>query len=130
VDEAGFWLPVQALTEGYRISLGGASEQDAEATENLATHTPVLGVLMIATMILMFRSVRNALVLGGVAVMALGPALLSTWSIGFPISFNTILGTLGLIGGIAGASLVALLFIPGAYILLHRVGQRPAPVAA
>lgn len=187
--EQGIELPA-----GYSIDFGGAQEQDGEANSNLATFAPMLVVLMVSTLVLAFRSVAYATMLGGVAVFALGLALLSTWSIGFPISFNTILGTLGLIGvslndsivvlaairanpkaaagdrlaivdatmsctrhvlattvttiggfvplllfvggdfwpslaivlvgGIAGASLVALLFIPGSYILLTRVENR------
>lgn len=185
LEQSGFTLP-----PGYRIDLGGAAEQDGEANSNLAKHAPILVTLMVATLILAFRSVAYAAVLGGVAFFSLGLALLSTWSIGFPISFNTILGTLGLIGvalndsivvlaslradpraaagdreavahavlgctrhviattattiggflplllfvggdfwpslaivlvgGIAGASLVALLFVPGVHMLLHR----------
>ncbi len=184
--EAEGWEP----PPGYSIGRGGATEQDAEARANLASSAPLLGTLMVATLILVFRSVRIALMLGGVAGLSVGLALLSTWSMGFPISFNTILGTLGLIGvalndsivvvasiraderarsgeidaivravmgctrhvvattlttmggflpllvfvggefwpslaivlvgGIAGASLVALLFIPGSYLLLMR----------
>ncbi|MEM6333321.1 MAG: efflux RND transporter permease subunit [Planctomycetota bacterium] len=190
--DEGFELP-----DGYRIELGGAAEQDSEATGNLAAYAPILVALMVATLILVFRSVRYAAVLGGVAVMALGLALLSTWSIGFPISFNTILGTLGLIGvalndsivvfaailanpkarsgdldamvesvmgstrhiiattattiggflplllfvggdfwpslaivlvgGITGATLIALVYIPAAFLLVTRTGRQPEP---
>ncbi|MEM8782325.1 MAG: efflux RND transporter permease subunit [Planctomycetota bacterium] len=93
VEASGSSLPA-----GYRFSAGGASEQDAEATANLAAYAPILSLLMVATLVLVFRSVRYALVLGGVAFASVGLAVLSTWFAGFPISFNTILGTLGLIG--------------------------------
>jgi multidrug efflux pump subunit AcrB len=182
------------LPEGYRMEFGGAQEEDGEATSNLATYAPILAVFMVSALVLAFRSVTYASMLGCVAVSSLGLALLSTWSIGFPISFNTILGTLGLIGvglndsivvlaairanpqaaagdriaiveatmgcarhvlattattmggflplllfvggdfwpslaivlvgGIAGSTLVALLFIPGAYIVATEVTQR------
>jgi len=63
---------------------------------------------MVSTLVLAFRSVTYASMLGCVAVFSLGLALLSTWSIGFPISFNTILGTLGLIGVAFNDSIVVL----------------------
>ncbi len=96
------------LPAGYRIEFGGASEQDAEAKANLTTYAPILGTLMVSTLILAFRSVRYALVLGFVAVFSVGLGLLSTWSIDFPVSFNTILGTLGLIGVALNDSIVVL----------------------
>ena len=54
--------------------------------------------LAIATLILTFRSVKLALLLGVVAGLSVGLGLLATRLIDFPVSFNTILGTLGLIG--------------------------------
>jgi multidrug efflux pump subunit AcrB len=93
---------------GYRVGLGGAGEQDAEAKANLAKYLPVLVTVMVATLVLAFRSVLYACVLGGVALASVGLALLSTWAIDFPISFNTILGTLGLIGVALNDSIVVL----------------------
>jgi len=99
----GFELPA-----GYRMELGGGVEQDREAVGNLATYAPVLVVLMITTMILALRSVRMAALLLLEAVMCVGLALLATWSYGLPLSFNTILGTLGLIGVGINDSIVVL----------------------
>ena len=96
------------LPDGYRMEFGGAGEQDAEARENLAMYAPILATLMVATLVLAFRSVRYAIILGGVAFFSLGLALLSTWAISFPISFNTILGTLGLVGVALNDSIVVL----------------------
>ena len=93
LETEGFVLPV-----GYRIGLGGAVEQDAEAKGNLTTYVPVLITLTIAILILVFRSVRLAGLLAVVAGLSVGLGLLATWLISFPVSFNTILGTLGLIG--------------------------------
>ncbi|RMB02012.1 efflux RND transporter permease subunit [Eilatimonas milleporae] len=93
LEAEGFILPA-----GYRIELGGAVEQDAAAKGNLLTYAPVLLTLTIATLVLVFRSAAIAGLLGAVAFLSLGLGMLSTFAIGFPISFNTILGTLGLIG--------------------------------
>ncbi|MBB6429168.1 efflux RND transporter permease subunit [Algisphaera agarilytica] len=103
LSDRGFVLPA-----GYRLSLGGASEQSSEANANLARYAPILVVMMVATLILTFRSIRMALILGGVAFSAVGLALLATWCYSFPVSFNMILGTLGLIGVALNDSIVVL----------------------
>ncbi len=194
LESQGFELPT-----GYRLEEGGASEEDGQAVGNLLAYAPVLFTIMVATIILVFRSLRIAVMLVAVAVLSVGLALLSTWSIGFPVSFNTILGTLGLIGvalndsivvlaairenpraragdheaildevvgcsrhiisttfttiggflplllfiggqfwpslaivlagGVAGATVLALVFIPGAYVLLHGTWRKKRPDA-
>ena len=96
------------MPAGFAVEIGGASEQDSEASSDLSQYAAVLVVLMVATLVLAFRSVVYASMLGCVAIFSLGLALLSTWSIGFPISFNTILGTLGLIGVALNDSIVVL----------------------
>jgi len=83
---------------GVRIELGGEAEQDSEATGNLLLYAPVLALLMVTTLVLTFRSARIFLILSMVGGLCVGLALLSTWTINFPVSFNTILGTLGLVG--------------------------------
>ena len=106
LDEArasGFDLP-----PGYRIEIGGESEQDAEATNNLALYAPMLLTMTVAILILSFRSVTIALLLVSVASLSVGLGLLSTWMISFPLSFNTILGTLGLIGVALNDSIVVI----------------------
>lgn len=89
----GFNLP-----RGVFMEQGGAAQQNQEAVANLLIYVPALAVVMVGSLILVFRSVANALILVTVAGACFGLAMLTTWSMGFPISFNTILGTLGLIG--------------------------------
>ncbi|QDV45304.1 Nickel and cobalt resistance protein CnrA [Stieleria neptunia] len=103
LGETGFELP-----PGYRIEIGGDSEEEAGAIGNLRTYVPVLVTLTIATLILVFRSVVLAALLGTVALLSIGLGLLSTWGFGFPISFNTILGTLGLVGVALNDNIVVL----------------------
>ncbi len=69
---------------------------------------PIIGVLVAAILILTFRSVLLAGVLGIVAIMSVGMAILSTWFIDFPISFNTFMGTFGLIGVALNDSIVVM----------------------
>jgi len=93
LEEEGFELP-----PGYRIELGGTVEQETEVRGDLMAPLPMLIVLMVAILILTFRSVLLAMVLGTIAIMSVGMAIFSTWFIDFPISFNTFMGTFGLIG--------------------------------
>jgi multidrug efflux pump subunit AcrB len=101
--EEGFALP-----SGYRMELGGAYEQDQEAVGDLALYAPVLIVMIVSTMILSLRSVRMASLLLLEAIMCIGLAFLATWCYDLPFSFNTILGTLGLIGVGINDSIVVL----------------------
>jgi multidrug efflux pump subunit AcrB len=68
----------------------------------------VLGVLMVATVVLSFRSAALAALLFAVAGLSAGVGLLATWVSGFPYSFNSILGTAGLIGVALNDSIVVL----------------------
>jgi multidrug efflux pump subunit AcrB len=103
LDRRGFELP-----PGYRIELGGSLEQDQEAVGNLAQFAPVLVTIAVAALILTFRSLLLAGILLAVGGLSVGLGLLSTFCIGFPVSFNTILGTLGLIGVAFNDSIVVL----------------------
>ena len=103
LEENGFRLPA-----GYRLEIGGDAEQERQAISNLMISLPVLLTLMVATLVLSFQSVRLASLLGMVAFVSIGLGLLATWAYGFPISFNTILGTAGLIGVALNDSIVVL----------------------
>ena len=103
LDADGFELP-----PGYTLELGGSLEQDREAVADLMRAAPVLASIMLAALVLTFRSVRLAVVLVAVGGLSVGLALLSTWAIDFPVSFNTILGTFGLIGIAFNDSIVVL----------------------
>jgi multidrug efflux pump subunit AcrB len=103
LEESGFRLPA-----GYSVELGGNTENEREAVGNLTLYLPVLLILMASTLILTFRSVRLALLLGMTAILSIGLGLLATWVAGFPVSFNSILGTAGLIGVALNDSIVVL----------------------
>jgi len=93
LDARGFELP-----PGYELQVGGDAENQSDAVGNLLLYAPVLVTIAIATIILAFRSVRLAALLFLVGGLATGWGLLATWCMGFPLSFNTILGLLGLVG--------------------------------
>jgi multidrug efflux pump subunit AcrB len=103
LERDGFQLPA-----GYSLTLGGDTEEQADAIGKLALYLPVIGVLMLATLVLSFGSVRLAGLLAAVAGLSVGLALLATWLSGFPVSFNSMLGTLGLMGVALNDSIVVL----------------------
>lgn len=96
------------LPDGYRLELGGDTESQSEAVGNLTLYLPVLVVLTVSILILSFRSVFIAIILGGVALLSVGVGLLATWAYGLDLSFNTILGSLGLVGLAFNSSIVVL----------------------
>ncbi len=97
-----------SLPGGYRLELGGDQENQSEAVGNLTIYLPILIVLTISILILSFRSVFLAGLLGLVAFLSVGVGLLATWTAGLPLSFNTILGSLGLVGLAFNSSIVVL----------------------
>ncbi|MCH6550994.1 MAG: efflux RND transporter permease subunit, partial [Planctomycetes bacterium] len=108
LDAEGFELPA-----GYRIEMGGTVEQEVETRGDMMAPLPMIAVFMAAILILTFRSVLLAVILGVIAVMSVGMAVLSTWLIDFPISFNTFMGTFGLIGVALNDSIIVIAAIRG-----------------
>jgi len=103
LESEGFTMP-----PGYRIELGGDSEEESRAIQLLMRYVPILVAIMASALILSFHSVRIALLLGLVALLSAGSGVLSTWLINFPFGFNTILGTIGLIGVALNDSIVVM----------------------
>ncbi len=122
IDGGAFELP-----PGYRFELAGDSAEQQRAVAQLLTYVPVLATLMIATLVLSFRSFALAGLIGLVAALSVGLGLLSLWAGGYPLGFNPIIGTAGLIGVAINGSIVVLAAIranPDA-----RGGNRQAIVA-
>jgi multidrug efflux pump subunit AcrB len=103
LDDMNFIMP-----KGYRFKMAGDADEQQEALGQLATYAPVLLVLMITTLILSFRSLRLALVIGSVAVLSVGLGMFSLWLSGLPIGFNPLLGCAGLIGVAINGSIVVI----------------------
>ncbi|MEM7587886.1 MAG: efflux RND transporter permease subunit, partial [Acidobacteriota bacterium] len=99
----GFELP-----PGYRMEFGGEAEEQGEAIADLFTYAPVLLVLMVSTIVLSFRSVKLAGLLGVVALLSAGLGVLAIWISGLPYGFMALIGTAGLIGVAINDSIVVL----------------------
>jgi multidrug efflux pump len=103
LEASGFELPA-----GYRLQVGGDTEELANSMASLFHYAPILGVLMFATLVLSFRSFVFAGVLASVAGLSAGIGLLTLWVSGFPLGFNPLIGIAGLIGLAINDSIVVL----------------------
>ncbi|MEM9384317.1 MAG: efflux RND transporter permease subunit [Pseudomonadota bacterium] len=103
LDEEGFTLP-----PGYRLQVAGESESQAEAVGSLAAYAPLLGVAMATTIILSFSSLLLGAVIGAVAFLSVGLGMLSLYLAGYPLGFNPLIGSAGLIGVAINGSIVVL----------------------
>ncbi|MEM8983486.1 MAG: efflux RND transporter permease subunit [Pseudomonadota bacterium] len=103
LDRVNFTLP-----PGYRLRVAGDSEQSSNALGQLLTYLPIILMLMIATIVLSFRSVRLAGIIGLVAVLSIGLGLLSLWIGGYARGFNAIIGSVGLVGVAINGTIVVL----------------------
>lgn len=103
LQATGFELP-----PGYRIEYGGEADARGSAIGNLLSTVGVLGILMTATLVLSFNSFGLAVLIGSVALLAVGLAALALKLFGSVFGFTAILGTLGLIGLAINDSIVVL----------------------
>ncbi len=99
---------VMELPAGYRIEIAGDSAEQQRAINQLLTYAPVLATLMIASLVLTFRSFALAALIGVVAILAVGLGMLSLWVGDYPLGFNPIIGSAGLIGVAINGSIVVL----------------------
>ncbi|MEM7408091.1 MAG: efflux RND transporter permease subunit [Pseudomonadota bacterium] len=97
-----------ALPAGYRLEMAGDSEEQGEAVALLLAYAPLLGALMFAALVLTFRSFAIGTLIAFVAALSAGLGLLSLWIGGYPLGFNPMLGTAGLVGVAVNASIVVL----------------------
>jgi len=102
-DGQGFELP-----EGYRMVVGGESAERDEAVGNLASSAVLLLILMAASLVLTFNSFRLGALIGAVAALSIGLALLAIGLAGYPFGFMTIVGAMGLVGVAINDSIVVL----------------------
>ncbi|MEM6602575.1 MAG: efflux RND transporter permease subunit [Pseudomonadota bacterium] len=101
------------IPSGYEIDVAGESEEQAEAVGGLATFAPVLLTMMVATIILAFRSVALAVIVFTVAFLSIGLGMLSLKIAGYPLGFNPLIGSIGLSGVVINDTIVILAAILG-----------------
>ena len=92
----------------YRLEFGGEASKRGEAVGNLVASVGVLVAAMIATLVLSIGSFRGAMLIGVVALMAVGFGGASLFLFGYPFGFMAIVGIMGLIGIAINDSIVVL----------------------
>ncbi|MCF8481294.1 MAG: efflux RND transporter permease subunit [Rhodospirillum sp.] len=102
-DASGVTIPA-----GYRLSFGGESKESAKSQGKLAATLGPLLVVMMGVLVLAFGSFRQAGLIGLIAFLSMGMALLSVWIFGFPMGFMVLVGGMGLIGISINDSIVVL----------------------
>ena len=103
LDKAAIKFPA-----GYKLEVAGEASKRDEAIGNLMSNVGVLMVLMVATLVLSFSSYRMAIIVGAVAVLAVGLSLGALAIFGYPFGFMAIIGTMGLIGVAINDTIVVL----------------------
>ncbi len=92
---------------GYRLSVGGVAEESAESIGNIISVFVFFSLAMTAVVILSLNSFRQAGLIGVVAVLSFGLALLGLRIFGYPFGYMALIGALGMMGlAINGAIIV------------------------
>ncbi len=96
------------IPPGYSIEFGGESAERNESVNQLMANLTIVITMMIAVVVLSFRSFRISTVIFLVAWQAAGLGLLSVWLFSYPFGFTVIIALLGLIGLAINAAIVIL----------------------
>lgn len=100
---------------GYRLSVGGVAEESAESMGNIVSVFVFFALAMTAVVILSLNSFRQAGLIGLVATLSFGLALLGLRIFGYPFGYMALIGALGMMG----------LAINGAIIVLSALKANP-----
>lgn len=80
------------------LEYGGEAAKRDDAIASLLLNVGTLMVIMVATLVLSFRSFRMAGIILGVASLSMGLGVGALWMFGYPMGFMAIIGTMGLVG--------------------------------
>ena len=100
---------------GYRLSVGGIAEESAESMSNIVSVFVFFALAMAAVVVLSLNSFRQAGLIGAVAILSFGLALLGLRIFNYPFGYMALIGALGMMG----------LAINGAIIVLSALKVRP-----
>jgi multidrug efflux pump subunit AcrB len=102
LDEQNYTPP-----QGYRLQVGGEAENSAESINGIVQVFVFFVLAMIGIIILSLNSFRYAGMIGFVAILSFGLALLGVRIFGYPFGYMALIGSLGMMGlAINGAIIV------------------------
>ncbi|MBQ4834945.1 efflux RND transporter permease subunit [Pseudoalteromonas luteoviolacea] len=103
LEKEQFVLPV-----GYRLEIGGESQQRDQAVGSLLGKVGVIFVLLITVLVLTFNSFTTTGLILITAFQSAMLGILSVYIAGYPFGFTVIIGLLGLMGLAINAAIVIL----------------------
>lgn len=86
------------MLEGYSIDYGGENEQNQESVESILRAMIIAGLLIVATMIIQFNSLRQSFIVLVTLPLALIGVFVGLGIFGVPLSFPGLIGILALFG--------------------------------
>lgn len=86
------------LPPGYKISLGGQAEAQAESLSGMSTAVTVAIFGILGVLILEFGKLKTALVVAGIIPLGLFGAVAALWITGNSLSFTATIGIIALLG--------------------------------
>ncbi len=96
------------LPAGVRLEYGGEEDRRSDSIGHLMASVGVLLTLMVAALVLSFRSFRLAALIGAVGALSIGLGMFGLWAFGYPFGFVSIVGTMGLVGVAINDAIVVL----------------------
>ncbi|MEM6560601.1 MAG: efflux RND transporter permease subunit, partial [Planctomycetota bacterium] len=102
---------VEPLPLGYRLEVGGESEQTVEAQEAVSTAFGISVVLIFLVLLVQYNSVLKPLVVLTAFPLALIGAMLGLFFSGWPLGFMPLLGVVALGGTVINNAIVLIDFI-------------------
>ena len=97
-----------SLPPGYHWDFGGEQEERGNAMSKVISTVGVLLIIMIASLVLTFRSFRLAGIILIVAILSVGLGIGSLALFNYPFGFMALLGIIGLLGVVVNDSIVVL----------------------
>jgi len=101
IENSDFTLP-----PGYRIDLGGDTDERSDTVRNLLSGIGILITFALATLVIAFRSYRLMVGTVIIAILATGLSFFSLVVVGFPFGINAMIGVIGSIGVSVNAGII------------------------
>jgi HAE1 family hydrophobic/amphiphilic exporter-1 len=86
------------LSDGYEYRTGGVNEENQKSVTSILQSMILAGILILATMVIQFRSYRKALIVMLVIPLAVSGVFIVFAITGTPLSFPALIGVLSLFG--------------------------------
>ena len=106
--QAQLALDPVAVPTGYRLSVGGDSDERAGTVNNLMAPVGLIVVLTIATIVLTFNRFKLSMITGVVAILSMCMSLLALEIFNYPFGIQALIGVIGSIGVSINAAIIIL----------------------